>query len=440
MNLNDYLPADEVDFYPASVQCETTILGAILLDPNIFPDVAQKLLIEDFSLDSHQRIYRTMFRLAEQDHAIDPQTLGAELDRSKELEAVGGRAFLADLTTGLPRRPAIEDYLRIVKDKSILRSLIGIAETARGRAADASETGLEIAAWTSAAIETLIETGMGVSEADCSAAAATVDALRQYDRRREQQQDETLSYGMMYDLDTLTGGMFPGEVTVIGGESGVGKSSAMIQALLSAGRHDIPAVCYSLEMTRAQVLGRMWSILSKTPYRFVRFPRTANPDQSASLHNAAYRIGEWPLHIYDRASMTIGEIVASSRVHIGRHGARLIAVDYLQRVAVPGQKDVRLQIAAAAMRLAQAVKGTPAHLILLSQLKRREDNGFPQMKDLRESGQIENEAHNILLLWREYDREKGYHMTNGKVLVPKARFGFNGVLDTTFNTDTAIFE
>ena len=94
----------------------------------------------------------------------------------------------------------------------------------------------------------------------------------------------------------------------------------------------------------------------------------------------------------------------------------------------------------AAMKLSQAVKGTPAHLILLSQLKRREDNGFPQMKDLRESGQIENEAHCIALLWREYDKERGYHLTDGRIIVPKNRFGFSGMVNTTFNTDSATFE
>ena len=378
------------------------------------------------------------------DRAIDDQTTflaqGGVGFRSKELQAVGGRAYISSLTEGVHRNLAIDEYIRIVKDKSVLRSVIGIAETAKGRAADQSETGLEIAAWTSSAIETLIETGMGVSEADSGAAMGTLGALEEFERRRNLDHDDTLPYGMMDDLDRVTGGMFAGEVTVIGGESGVGKSSAMIQALVLAGRRGVPAVCYSLEMTRSQVLGRMWSILSGISYRHVRSPRTASPDQAASLRNAAYRISEWPLHIYDRASMTISEIVASSRVHIARRGCRLIAIDYLQRITVPGQKDVRLQIAQAAMRLAQAVKGTPAHMLLLSQLKRREDNGYPQMKDLRESGQIENEAHCIALLWREYDKEQGHHLTNGKVLVPKNRFGFSGMVNTVFNTDTATFE
>jgi replicative DNA helicase len=441
MNPGEYMMSEDVNFYPASDPCERGILGAIMLDNSVLSDAVEKLCAEDFSLDSHRRIFLCMKDMNEAERSIDTETLANELRCRKEIEAIGGTPYLMSLTEGLPRHiSSIDEYIRIVKDKAILRSLIHIAEQMQGRAAAQSEAGLEVTAWASSALETLIETGMGVTEAASSVQEGTVAALQEFDRRRDAEHDETLPYGMMPDLDQLTGGMFPGEVTVVGGESGVGKSSAMIQALIFAGRRSVPAVCYSLEMTRQQVLGRMWAILSGVPYRFVRFPRTASKEQAASLRNAAFRISDWPLHIYDRASMTISEIVASSRIHIARRKARLIAVDYLQRIAVPGQKDVRLQISQAAMRLAQAVKGTPAHMMVLSQLKRREDNGFPQMKDLRESGQIENEAHTIALLWREYDKEQGHHLTSGKVIVPKNRFGLNGIVSATFNTDYAIFE
>jgi replicative DNA helicase len=425
---------------PANTDAERTILGAVMLDSNAFVDAAEKLGPEDFSLDSHRRIFLRMATLAENSQAIDICTLANELGRNKEIEIIGGTAYLCSLTEGLPRRPVIEEYIRIVKDRSVSRSLMGICSMAIARAADQSETGLEIAAWTDSAIETLIETGIGVSDADSGAGKAALDAIEDYRRRRETQTEETIPYGMALELDRMTGGMFPGEMTVIGGESGVGKSSAMIQAIMRACRENNPAVCYSLEMTARQIIGRMSAILASVPYRFIRFPKTGNPAQAADIEAAAYRIGEWPLHIYDRASMTIGEICASAKVHIRRRGARLICVDYLQRISVPGQREVRLQMSQAAMKLSQAVKGTPAHLMLLSQLKRREDNGFPQMKDLRESGQIENEAHCIALLWREYDKERGYHLTDGRIIVPKNRFGFSGMVNTTFNTDSATFE
>ena len=130
---------------PASVDAERTILGAILLDSQSLHEArGKKLEAGDFSLDSHRRIFARMCALSEAQHAIDLITVSEELDRNKELQAIGGPAYLSSLTEGLPRRLSIEDYVRIVKDKSLLRSVIGICTTAIARAADQGEEALDI--------------------------------------------------------------------------------------------------------------------------------------------------------------------------------------------------------------------------------------------------------------------------------------------------------
>jgi hypothetical protein len=129
---------------PANVDAEKTILGAILLDNAAFREAAECLESDDFSLDSHRRIFLRMAELVDTDHAVDIVTLVAKLSQYKEVAAVGGVAYLADLTMGLPRRPVIEEYIRIVKDKSLLRKVMGICSTAIARAADQSETALEV--------------------------------------------------------------------------------------------------------------------------------------------------------------------------------------------------------------------------------------------------------------------------------------------------------
>ena len=123
---------------PANVEAEKTILGAILLDNTAHSEAAEKLDSEDFSLDSHRRIFLRMTELMNEQRAVDIVTLSHELARYKEVEAVGGVAYLASLTEGLPRRPVIEEYIRIVKDKSLLRKLMGICSMAIARAADQS--------------------------------------------------------------------------------------------------------------------------------------------------------------------------------------------------------------------------------------------------------------------------------------------------------------
>src|SRR5579859_5109605 len=129
---------------PANIDAEKTVLGAILLDNTAHSEAAERLEADDFSLDSHKRIFLRMSELMNEQHAVDIVTLANELARAKEIESVGGVAYLASLTEGLPIRPVIEDYIRIVKDKSLLRKLMLICSAAIARAADQSETALEV--------------------------------------------------------------------------------------------------------------------------------------------------------------------------------------------------------------------------------------------------------------------------------------------------------
>jgi hypothetical protein len=127
---------------PASVDGERTILGAILLDDRALKEAREILKPDDLSLDSHRRIFLRMMELADASKAIDIVTLSHELAKHKEIEAVGGVAYLASLTEGLPRRPVIEDYIRIAKDRSLARRLMGISSAIIARAADQSEEAL----------------------------------------------------------------------------------------------------------------------------------------------------------------------------------------------------------------------------------------------------------------------------------------------------------
>src|SRR5690242_6182429 len=129
---------------PASLDSERLILGAVLLDNHAFNEAAEKLRADDFALDSHQRIFARMADLIDAGRAVDIVTLAEELGRRKEVEAVGGVAYLASLTEGLPHRLSIEEYVRIVKDKSLLRQLINICSTAITRAADQSEGAIDV--------------------------------------------------------------------------------------------------------------------------------------------------------------------------------------------------------------------------------------------------------------------------------------------------------
>jgi replicative DNA helicase len=129
---------------PANVEAERSILGAILLDNHAYNDAAEHLKPDDFSLDAHRRIYSGMMDLAENARPIDIITLVDELDRKKDLQAIGDVGYVSSLLDGVPDRPSIEHYVRIVRDKAILRGLIGVASSAIAKASEQADPADEI--------------------------------------------------------------------------------------------------------------------------------------------------------------------------------------------------------------------------------------------------------------------------------------------------------
>ena len=141
---------------PANVEAERSILGAILLDNFAYNQAAEHLRIEDFSLDSHRRIYSRMVDLAESSRPIDMITLIEELDRHKDLQPIGDVAYVSSLVDGVPDRPSIEHYVKIVRDKALLRGLISAASTAIARASDQSDLAEDVLSDAEAAIFQLV--------------------------------------------------------------------------------------------------------------------------------------------------------------------------------------------------------------------------------------------------------------------------------------------
>jgi len=145
---------------PTSLDAERSILGAILLDSLLF-DQAAELKPDDFSLDGHRRIFSRMRDLQDTGRPVDMITLAEELDRRKEVEAVGGVAYLSSLIDGVPERPSIEHYVRIVRNKSLLRGLIHVAQTAIAEAIDHSDEAEEVINRAEQALHDAVAQGAG---------------------------------------------------------------------------------------------------------------------------------------------------------------------------------------------------------------------------------------------------------------------------------------
>ena len=241
---------------PASVEAERSILGAILLDNHSYNEAAEKLSSEDFSLDSHRRIYSRMAELIDAHRAVDIVTLAEELARRKEVEAVGGVAYLASLTEGLPRRPSIEEYVRIVKDKSLARQLIIICNTAITRAADQSDEALVVL---DSAESGLLEVSeRGITRGFAGIPEIIRDSFGTIDNLYAQQKEVTGLATHYTQFDKMTSGLQASDLIIIAARPSMGKTAWAINIAENAAVRDGKVVAvFSLEMSKESLLRRM---------------------------------------------------------------------------------------------------------------------------------------------------------------------------------------
>ena len=306
-----------------------TILGAILLDNAAHSEAAEKLEADDFSLDSHRRIYLRMTELMNEQRAVDIVTLAHELGRYKEVEAVGGVAYLASLTEGLPRRPVIDEYIKIVKDKSLLRRLMGICSAAIARAADQSETALEVLGAAEMQLMEVSEKGItrGFQSLDQIVANSfgTIDNL--YKNSRE---ITGLATGF-YELDTMTSGLQKGELIIVAARPSMGKTAFAINVCQNAAvNHGAIVAVFSLEMSKESLLRRMLASQAWVDQRALQTGFIRGEDH-AKLQKALGDLVESRLFIDDSAGIPLSEMRAKARrLKQNSGGLDLIMVDYLQ--------------------------------------------------------------------------------------------------------------
>jgi replicative DNA helicase len=243
-------------------------------------------------------------------------------------------------------------------------------------------------------------------------------------------------------LDILTRGLQKGEITLVGARSGVGKSCLMGQAAIANCSQGVPVMVISIEMNREQILRRLMAAISGVPFPRLKDSKWATDAEMASAAEATHLISTWPLQIVDDSAITIEKLTATARLAIRREGVKLVAVDYCQIVSATG-RDERLRVAAVSRGLTRLAKDEGVPVLALSQLARADrsnPNRRPAMSDLRESSQLENDAHVIALLHREWDANEGRLSSDGELIVAKQRSGETGALPVTFNRRSLVFE
>jgi replicative DNA helicase len=441
------LPSLTLDMgLPANIDAERTILGAILLDNHAHSEAAEKITPDDFSLDSHQRIFMRMSELIDAQRPVDMITLAAELDRYKEREAVGGVAYLASLTEGLPRRPVIEEYIKIVKNKATARKLMAICSAAIAEAADQSEDPL----LTLGSIETRLQQ---VGEQSITGGFQSLDQIvagsfGSIDNLYKQSREVTGVATHFIELDRMTSGLQKGELFILAARPSMGKTAFAINMAQNAAvlSNAIVAV-FSLEMSKESLLRRMLASQAWVDQRKLQTGFLGREDHD-KLQNALGQLVESRLFIDDTAGISLAEMRAKvRRLKMQNGGLDLIVIDYLQLMTatVPGAKkgyENRTQEVSAISRGLKALaKEMDVPVIALSQLsrasERRGDDKRPLLSDLRESGSIEQDADVVAFIHREayYNRDEEQSEADkakSEIILAKQRNGPTGTVYLNF--------
>jgi replicative DNA helicase len=417
------------------------------LDNLAYNQAAEHLKPEDFSLDSHRRLYNRMVDLAESSRPIDMITLVEELDRRKELEAIGDVGYISGLVDGVPDRPSIEHYIKIVRDKSMLRGLIHAANSAIARAAEQSDPAEEILNDAEAAIFQLSEKRigrgfMGVQEI-VKESFGSVDALLQRGQR-------ITGLATHYtDLDEMTSGFQSSDLIIIAARPSMGKTAFALNIAENAAIEDQKTVgVFSLEMSREALLLRLLCSKAKVDSHKMRTGSLWRDDE-AKVVRAMEQLAHAPIFIDDTPGISLSEMRAKARRLQQSSGKLdLIIVDYLQLMSGGGRRyENRTQEVSAISRgLKGLAKELRVPVIALSQLSRapesRGGDHRPQLADLRESGSIEQDADVVAFIFREEVYKPGEPELEGRaeLIIAKQRNGPTGRVNLAFLKNSTRFE
>lgn len=416
------------------------ILGAVLLENRAFDEMKLALRPKDFSLDSHQRIAATMGRLAKNDRAIDLVTLAEQLNAQKDLQPIGGVAYLSSLTEGLPRRPVIEEYIRIVKDKSRLRSIILACSAAIARAAEQSETALDIATDLHAQIETI---GEASGEADNAQVALFLgEAMDRLNTEYRQKVSPAIPSGNSW-FDAKTGGGYRhGKITLVCARPNVGKTPWATMSTAYNCRMGRKCVFFSLEMEKDEILKNLIPFAVDIPNVVVNRPWVQTPDQNRLVNQGAEVVADWPLSVYD------GDLDADRICWIIDRETRkgeevLFCLDHFGLIS-GGGSDVRTRYNENSGRIRKKIKHKRAAMVVLCQLRkvsRDYADKPPVPDDVKESGNMWEDAFAGLLIHRPYDKDTLKMSTSADLNLAKLRTGGStGSTTGHFDTRRLCFE
>ncbi|MEW6253019.1 MAG: replicative DNA helicase [Planctomycetota bacterium] len=389
---------------PQDVEAERAVLGSMLLEEHVTPDVITVLReagAEAFSREPHRELYRTLIELHDQHRPFDEHVLKDELTRRGLFEQLGGFDFLAGLISTVPSALRARHYAGLVYQAYLLRQLVAAAHRITEKAFDADEPTRDILDYAEQEILT-------VTERRATGEAEPLPGLVEqvYARLAAHDGGPTGAPSGFPELDRLTCGFQASELIIVAGRPSMGKTALGLNMAEHLAIHERrPVLFFSLEMGRYQVAQRILCSQARVNAHRMRLGQV-DDKQLRALQEMVGVIGEAPFFLDDRADLTIFELRARARIAHRRHKICAVFVDYLQLVRAPRSENRQMEVAAVSRGLKALAKDLNVPVIAMAQLNRATEDKMrignrPRMSDLRESGAIEQDADLIALIHRE---------------------------------------
>ena len=419
---------------PHSLEAERAVLGAILMDPQALTLVAERLRPDDFYRQGHQRLFQAMLNVAERGEPIDLVTVTEELQKTKQLEEVGGVTYLTELADSVPTSAHVDHYARIVEEKAILRRLI---RTATQIASAGYAGGDDVAEIIDEAERKILDISQRrIRKAFLPIRDLLMDTYERIEQMHENRGGLTGIPTGFPDLDRMTSGLQRSDLIILAARPSMGKTAFALNLAQNVALHAGETVAiFNMEMPAIQLVQRMLSAEGNIDAQVFRTGNLGEEDWE-KLTMAIGTLAEVPIFIDDTPGLTVFDIRAKLRRLQAEHGLGLVVIDYLQLIRGRGGESRQQEISEISRSLKLLARELNVPVIALSQLSRaveqRQDKR-PMLSDLRESGSIEQDADIVAFLYRDdYYDEESERKNIMEVIIGKHRNGPVGKVELLF--------
>jgi len=433
----------KLNVQPHSNEAELAVLGSMLSSKEAVNKSLQWLQPEHFYKDAHMKIFSAMRTLFDQAQPIDTLSVSEYLKKNNDLDVIGGVYFLTGLIEMVPTAAHIERYAKIVVEKALLRNLISLSHNIAKEAYDDNQDISDI-------LETVEQSMFKITQNQLKGGfkqinPVIVSALDDLEEKRNKGGTVTGVPTGLLDLDDITSGFQKGDLIIIAGRPGMGKTALALSMIRNAALEaDTGVGMFSLEMGNQQLAMRLLCAEARVNMHFVRTGKLPSKLWK-NLGIAAGDLEEAQIYLDDTPAITVRELRAKARRLVAEKRISMIVVDYLQLMQGPrGVENRQQEISVISRSLKALAKEINVPVVALSQLSRaveqRQDHK-PQLSDLRESGAIEQDADLVIFLYRRWvytqeDEDDG----KAEIIVAKQRNGPTGKIDATFISQYARFE